>query len=52
MWRAIDRMSYEPLELVHGDAGDDGGEDGEIVPACINLFDNGPVLEEETLIAP
>ena len=49
LWRAIDGMSKELQELVHGDASTDGVEP---VLASINPIEEGSAPKEGTSIAP
>ena len=47
-WWAIDGMSKEVQELVQGDAGTDGGEDTQLMPANLNLAEGGIIPAAES----
>ena len=52
MWRAIDNISKEVQELVHGGASTDGGEEIEPMPASFDLVEEELVRATELPIPP
>ena len=50
MWRIIDSMRKEVQEVVHGDAGTNGGEETEPMLVLVNLAEEEPALVAEPSI--